>query len=130
MNCACQGKGLDIQLCDFHARVLNARTNRLMIAANDLFKKVNGVPSVKALFQPELDALIESLNENGVSQLDSASEVHKKKAHFLLRRAYDALLWCGGSADFQAPRGKAHKGWKKDVAPLLDEIRKVFKPAT
>ena len=31
-----------------------------------------------------------------------------------------ALQWCGGSSDF-APGGKAHKGWKAAVLPLLNK---------
>jgi len=36
----------------------------------------------------------------------------------ILDRYIEGLQWCGGSADF-GPGGKARKGWKKIVMPLL-----------
>ena len=34
----------------------------------------------------------------------------------------EALIWCGGSADF-GPGGQAEKGWNRCVLPLLKEGR-------
>lgn len=137
MNCACTGKGLDVALCDFHARVYAGKNNRLMIAARALGEKVNGIAVAKPLVQPELDALREALVENGAGLQDTAGPQYAKKAHFLLRRAYDALTWIGGEIPFPVHTSKARSRepyirdrWKKEAAPLLEELRKVFKPST
>lgn len=39
----------------------------------------------------------------------------------LLRRAFDALIWCSGSNDFQVG-GVAYVGWERGPAPLLREL--------
>lgn len=128
MHCACTGgNGLAIQLCDFHARVFAARQNRLLLAAQAVYKRASAITDTA--LKSELDALAEALLENGADQALAAGPQYVKKAHFLLRRAYDALTWCGGADDFQKGR-KAHKGWEKDIRPLIEELRKVFKPAT
>lgn len=46
----------------------------------------------------------------------------------MILQLYDALIWCGGSADF-APDGQARKGWVKTVAPLLDRVAPWVKKA-
>lgn len=38
-----------------------------------------------------------------------------------LARAREALVWCGGSADF-SPGGQARAGWEKLVQPILRTI--------
>jgi len=125
MHCACTGgNGLAIHLCDFHARVLASRQNRLLLAVNAL---VTLIQKERGGYTEEIEAVHAALGENGVGLEDTASPVYAKKAHFLLRRAYDALAWCSGADDFQKGR-KAHKGWQKDIAPLLEELRKVFNP--
>lgn len=118
MQCACQGKGLSVVLCDFHARVFQARNNRLVAAAKGIRSSMNrtGVPIVLI---NELDA---ALAESGAESVESPVA----KYYFLLRRAYDALIWCSGAEDFQEPRGKARKGWKK-LGPLMNELRELFK---
>ncbi len=45
----------------------------------------------------------------------------KKDVNDLLDRAREALIWTTGSGDF-APGGKARKGFKKTVKPMIDEI--------
>lgn len=42
-----------------------------------------------------------------------------------LSRAYEALVWTGGSADF-GPGGKAYGGWKVVVQPVLDDVHKAL----
>ena len=39
--------------------------------------------------------------------------------------AYDALIWCGGSADF-APEGQARLGWERVVIPVLEKLRELY----
>lgn len=125
MRCACTGgNGLDIQLCDFHARVFHARNNRLVAIGAQILRSARANTYVTGAEIQELD---EALQKNGVSQLFNAGAESKRKAHALLIRAYDALTWCSGADDFQRGR-KAYKGWQKDIAPLLEELRKIFNP--
>lgn len=120
MRCACAGSHLaDITLCDYHARVFATRNKRLVDAARGIRSCMNVAGMPKVL----LEALDEALVENGSDQPQYA-----KKAHFLLLRAYDALIWCSGAPDFQKRTGTAHEGWTKGVAPLLEELHEIFRP--
>ena len=49
-------------------------------------------------------------------------EDEQKKATELLKRCEEALLWCGGSGDFNEG-GVAYVGWERMVRPVLEELR-------
>jgi len=48
-------------------------------------------------------------------------EIEKQRAEFVKKidEYKEALIWCGGSDDFQYPNGKARKGWEKIVKTLI-----------
>ena len=58
----------------------------------------------------ELEALVKSL-ENGY-------RCRMEGYQSLVDELREALIWCGGSADF-GPGGKAEAGWNKVCRPLL-----------
>lgn len=124
MQCACSGKGFDVTLCDFHARVFTARNNRLVVAANNLFEKVSSIAIAKPLVQPELDALSDSLNENGVSQLFNAGAESKRRAHGLLLRTFDLLV----KETQSTVDRKELVELRKQRISLIEELRKIFNP--
>lgn len=57
------------------------------------------------------------MNDDAVRSIIDTVFAQKDAEIKLLR---DALLWCGGSADFQIG-GQARIGWEKIVLPLLNE---------
>ena len=50
------------------------------------------------------------------------SERQVRELQHHITKLRDALLWCGGSPDFN-PGGQARQGWIIEVAPLLQPIQ-------
>jgi hypothetical protein len=67
----------------------------------------------------ELRGLLAMAKQAGTVErwADLAMEFMQAQAEHMTKLE-DALVWCGGSADF-APGGQAREGWEKTVMPLL-----------
>lgn len=73
------------------------------------------------LMMCEIMSLIDSYVEEQTKYYDlKVRKISNLKA--LLKKASEALTWCGGSPDF-TPEGQARIGWERIVIPILNEIQ-------